>query len=370
MNSMEDISNKLNSMSMDDCKAAKGLVLAGRDTAMNLAEGFKEGQFASAMNLSMADSYVDMKNAVPAIATGAAAASDIQQWWNGNKGLSPTTDSTVSGCPANVQKFFPTDTSQPPVSVLDVIGKDMTMPQAYIDLLRGLVGDIKTTSVAAGGTGIEYIKPCPNNAKVDLVAIQQGNAEAMPSSMDIKACAKATGNDTSLETYVTGEMTTIMDALTHQNALLPKEVTFITGMPVPILYGIRTAIATGQQGSLLPQLASVAASGMAMNAIKDLLARYEAIEAYMHGVNSALTNGSDTCQLGKLSTVGKDSLNEMRQTVTHVYGELAEGYKARLQEVVTSSALNNTLLALNEQLKSNIAKAFGPSVAQRAMRSM
>lgn len=370
MNSMEDISNKLNQMSMDDCKAAKGVVLGVRSASEDIAEGYKEGELSTGIEEGLSDSYKSIKDNIPAV----AAASDMNNWMNTQKGQPQNQIASLSGCPADIAVLFPSDSNSYPVSVLGVLGNQMGIPTDYTDLLRGLVGDLQISNVVTdGGPGMSYIPACSNNADIDVDDLMAGDAEsqnAAPSSFIPGHCYKNTSANASMQTYVQGKMQSVSDALANNTSLSSQDVSFITQMPVPMLYGLRMAIATGQQGSLMPSLAAVGAAGMSMKAVKDLLARYEEILAIVNGVSHNMGNPSGQCKLSIFQKSTSEETQKMRDKINSTYALLVGSYQSKMTEFTTSFALNNQLEHLNDQLKAQVAKTFGHSVAQRAMRTL
>ena len=362
VSNMEDISNKLNAMSMDDCTAAKGLVTGVRSAAEDIAEGYRMGELGTGISEGLSDSYSAIKSAVPAVSTLA----DINNWTNTQKGKPPGTVAGLAGCPADLQKLFPSSDSQYPVSVLKVVGNQMSLPSGHIDLLRGLVGDIQINSITNSSRPVNYVPPCSNNAKVEIKDISNASIEA---KTEAGACSVLPATDTNLQKYVDGKMQAVMGSLLTKSALSATDVSFVTSMPTPVLYGMRVAVMTGQQASLTPMLVESAAAGLSMSTMRDLLARYEEILAYMNGVGR-LTDSAADCRLGTFSKDLEAHVKEARANIVAVHSVVGNSYAQHLQEITSSFALNNQLKDLDKKLKENVARSFGASVAQRAMRSI
>lgn len=359
---MEDLSNKLNAMSMDDCNAAKGLVTGVRSAAEDIAEGYRMGELSTGITEGLSDSYSAIKSQVPAVATLA----DLNNWTNTQKGQPAGKVAGLVGCPADIQSLFPADTSSYPVSVLKVIGDQMSIPSGHIDLLRGLAGDIKIHSIVTASRPVTYEPPCSNNLKADIKDMTNAQLEVKTAA---GTCSVLPAADTNLQKYVNEKMQAVMGNLITRNALSAPDLAFVSSMPTPVLYGVRVAVMTGQQASLTPMLVESAAAGLSMSTMKDLLARYEEILAYMNGAGRLADSASD-CRLGTVSKDLEDKIGEARKNIVAVHEALWESYSAHLQEITTSFALNNQLKALDGQLKEKVARTFGASVAQRAMRSL
>lgn len=359
---MEDISNKLNQMSMDDCTAAKGVVTGVRSAAEDIAESYRMGELSTGISEGLSDSYHAIKSSVPAVATLA----DVNNWTNTQKGKPAGTIAAFSGCPASIQELFPADSSKYPVSVLAAVGNKMALPTAHVDLLRGLAGDIIVSNVVDDGAPVSYKAPCSANSKFSLEDIISGDVEAMDSN---GACTGLPTTDMNLKTYVGDKMQTIMTNLISRTSLSANDVTFVSGMPTPILYGLRMAVMTGQQSSLTPLLINTAAAGLSMKAMKDLMTRYEEILVYMDQAKN-FSDMSGDCRLGGVALGLEKNVTTARANISNVYATMNTSYGNALNEFAASFTMNNQLQALNDQLKSTIAKNFGASVAQRMMRSI
>lgn len=359
---MEDVSNKLNSMSMDDCTAAKGLVSGVRSLSEDIAEGYKMGELGTGISMGLSDSYSAIKQAVPAVATLA----DINNWTNTQKGTPAQEISGLSGCPTSVLELFPSDQSKYPVSILETVAKQTSIPAAHVNLLRGLAGDIIINSVMGGsGPPAVYKEPCSVNQNFTLQDIVDGNVVTMDKN---GVCNGVTASDETLKNHVNAKMQTIMTSLQTRNALQQQDTDFITSMPTPVLYGLRMAVMSGQQSTLTPLLVNTAAAGLSMQAMRDLLARYEEILKYMDQTKGL---SDDTqCRVGGIAPVIEKNLGTARERINKVFTTMAEGYSRSLQEFSSSFVMGNALQALNEQLKSTVAKNFGASVAQRVGRSL
>lgn len=358
---MEDVSNKLNSLSMDDCTAAKGLVTGVRSAAEDIAEGYKMGEFQDHIAQGLSDSYSAMKSSVPAVATLA----DINNWTNSKKAQPTGTIAALTGCPAGIQDLFPAQSSKYPVSVLELVGKQMALPTEHINLLRGLAGDIIVRNVVEDGAPVIYKAPCTINKGFSLDDIISGNVETMDKA---GACDGTTESASTLKTYVGDKMQLIMTSLVNRSPLSANDVTFISGMPTPTLYGLRMAVMTNQQSSLTPLLINTAAAGLSMKAMKDLMNRYEEILAYMDQ-SKGFSDMAGNCRLGGIAQGLEKNIAIARANITEVYNTMNVSYTMALNEFNSSFAMNNQLQVLNEQLKSTISKNFGASVAQRMARS-
>lgn len=365
MNAMENISNKLNSMNMNDCTAAKGIVTAITPGFQDVVENLKEGEFSNAVQAG----YVDSSNGITSMMPSTIPTmSDVGSWMAKQAGLPAGTIATLAGCPADIQALIPADESLYPVSVLQVVGGSgqMNLPQSYLDLLRGLAGDIQINDPNGGTTVVQYQPMCSGNLGFTLIEITTG----MVSSMDKTGyCPGSSGNaDTSLATYVDTKMQDIMTDMATRSTIDMTDLTFISSMPTPVLAGLRMAVMSGQQTTLEPVLRDAAAGAMAMASIKDLITRYKEMLTFLIKTSGFVS--TPNCTLGPYSKELEKVITTAEGKLKEVYAQMSISYQTGLKEFAATNETTNLLLALDAQIQAKVANTFGASVAQRAMRSI
>ncbi len=168
MKSFEGLTNTLNNIQFDDCKASQALVatlaektpLAGPKT-----KAIAETEFMNTKGLT--DLFQDSKGKIAK---------------NDNK---PTVSDTLkfSSCPVALQEIFLSNTT----TLLEAGAKkrNSAYPPVYIDMVRGFVGDIRTVAVNnPNGNVISYIpqviNPCNDNTVDDIESFFNGTAKLRP----------------------------------------------------------------------------------------------------------------------------------------------------------------------------------------------
>lgn len=162
----EAITDRLNQLQIDDCKAAK---VVGA-TIVDAASGFSSDKVASertqawtdfVQSTGVEDLWQEVKDSAGDKTPKDAAAA---------AGVGP--DQLVSSCPALIKQAFFTDGS-----LLGNLSQMRNYPGAYVDLMRGLIGDVIITSKIEHS----FLPACDNNNKIADVStkIYLGEIEAM-----------------------------------------------------------------------------------------------------------------------------------------------------------------------------------------------
>lgn len=362
MKSMEDLSDKLNSMAMNDCQAAKGLVTGLRPVAEGVAESFKEGMSSEAVENGFTDSYSYFKNQLPSVPT----AQDVQSWFNSKKGAASTTNPNTTGCSGILADLFPADNSQYPVSVMSKVGTDIGLPQDYVNLMRGLAGDVRIFGVDHG-YDVEYEGPCERNADLDLDQFKTGDIDQMDEN---GVCTQAVATHGNLEQYVATTMQSVSDKLKTSTALGSSETAFITNVPVAVLYGMRVAVGSGQEASMIASLSGITATAWMEKSLQDLLSRTSAIMRVASKASTNFVNGRDDCNLAVFGDSFKTQQKDMMAAVNRVSGVLNNSMAGQFHEFESTMSLARHLEDINSQIRGQVARNFGPSVAARVTRGL
>lgn len=359
MKAAEDISNKLNAMSINDCNAAKGMVSGLRPLQEGVTAALWEDKGSEAMSKGFTDSLDSYKNMIPSMPTK----DDINTWWNSQSGKPPTFVDNVSGCPGILAQLFPSDKTQYPVSVMDTIGDTLGFPRAHVRMMEGLVGDILIND----DQSVNYLDACAGNKALDLDSFINGVYEEMDDSGE---CVLATSDQQALIQYVSTTMQSVADKLKTGTALSDTESAFITSVPVSVLYGLRVGIGSGQESMMISNLSQITAIAWMQRSLQDLLSRADSIMRIAAKANRNFSNGSDTCNLKVAGGNFTESYKTMSQHVTDVISMLNEQSASSMKQFETSFAIAQNLKKLNDEIKNYTSQHFGPSVAARAMRYM
>jgi conjugative transfer pilus assembly protein TraH len=366
MNDMESLSSFANGLSMNSCQAAKGLVTAATGEADSMLGGMLSNAGAFSVQSGLSDSYASFQQGNMSSLFGISVP-DLNSALtnNGATGQMPLR----SGCTDPIlSALFPDDNSKYPNMVLDVVGKDqLGLPQQYVDLMRGLVGDIQIDG-ETNGYRIYLVPPCPKNTSVTLTDILGGVAAAKNSS---NSCSDDT-TGTTINQYVSQMMVSISGKLASGTVLTNSEIDFVTKLPLPVLMALRMGVASNQQSTVISDLTEIVASYWLELSLKDLLQRTDVILGVVHDAASNLNDGGTSngksCNLNVEATAFKERSKEFRTQVNKVIKQLDDNLGNQFAKLKSNQDFAANLQKTTEAIKGYVSKQFGPSVSERATR--
>ena len=367
-NAAESLSNALNKMSMDDCNAAKGLVTSVRSGAEDIAQGFQMGEIGTGVQEAFTDSYATLKQSIPAVKT----LSDTSSWFNSQTGKPASNIPSMSGCTDPLMAaMFPYDSTAYPTSALKVIGTQIGLPSQYQDMLRAMIGDLKV--VWNGAPNIWTIFPCPNNRTTSLDFLSAGNYKVKDIN---EACNPQNDANGNLQQYMSTSLTNIMTAMKSQSGLQAADTAFLQSMPLPVLYGIRMAILSGTDSSMVPTLANLAASEWMAAMMNDVITRYGQIFAALNDINNNQTDNTGSgaagtiCNLAATSATTKNSIKELMANADQLGRTINAGLEKQIRDFEVTQNVGQRLDELNKKLEANLQHSFGPAVTYRMMQKI
>ena len=260
--SIEGIIQKLNGTQFNACKATRALMVS---LVSKMSPEWAEKNRAAVDEAHQTLSgYVDMFT-------------DI---FEKQQHISPTNPSTsqpaaaqssykdmTKGCPSDLKELFAT----PDTTILEQVAKKSGFSQDYVNLIRGLVGDIqiKVVNNADGKPELRIIQiqPCPQNKGITLDDFYMGNVYAEPPSGP-EACYNA--HTLNLLTYVSNQLNGIHDRMVNGGKFTTEQISLMRSSPVPVYQALKMAIATGQDQSVIGTLTDVVAKAYAYGSMSDL----------------------------------------------------------------------------------------------------
>jgi hypothetical protein len=267
--------------------------------------------------------------------------------------------------------MFPSDQNAYPVSALKAIGGQIGLPPAYQDMLRGLIGDLRIEW--KDGVLISTVAPCAHTGTPSISYMAAGAIE----TKDISgACSVATDANANLQQYMNTAMTNIMNAMKSQSLLQPADEAFLQTMQLPVLYGMRMAILSGTDSSMVPTLANLEASEWMAAMMNDVITRYGQIFAALHDINKNSTDNTGTgaagtmCNLSVTSAATKDAIKELAHNAEVFGQQINAGLAKQIEDFRVTQSVGQQLDELNRKLDTNLKKTFGPAVAYRMMQKI
>jgi conjugative transfer pilus assembly protein TraH len=219
----EAIVDRLNQLQIDDCKAAKVV-------AASIVDGVTDNEKVSSERTQAWTDFAQSTGAVELWQAMKESAGDrTPEDAKDAAGAAITSDNLIAQCPALMKQAFFTDGS-----LLKNLSDLRGYPGAYVDLMRGLVGDVAITN----RVNHKYIPPCVNNNTIADVAskIYTGEIESMDAA---GACAPLsnTGITVDLQHYhnyrewVVTMLTNITNKMMTGAAFTPAELSMLQNTP-------------------------------------------------------------------------------------------------------------------------------------------
>ncbi|BDV41574.1 conjugal transfer protein TraH [Geotalea uraniireducens] len=359
---LEAITDRLNSLQLNDCKAAKALVATA------------SSPFSSIMSDSL---KAEMKSAQTDFLVSSGAkdlAHDVSKLFDselksasGTKPMAPGTiqasaASATAGCPDEVRTVFGDG------SVLENLAAKRGMSSDYVQLIRGFIGDVIVQSPATSGTTYraQYIPPCDKNESFS--SFIDGTAQRRASG---GACADITDANKNLLTYVNGQMQAIAGKLKARQPLSADEETFLKSTPLSVGLILKNATATNTEGEVIGKLSEVTARAFGYYMLLDLFNRAvqlsESAKNIMSSQQTSKAGASpETCQIALLGE-GLQHLQTLEEKTLHLLQEAHQSYANAATEVNSVEMLVLNMKRFDDTVFAELSGRFGTGVARRAL---
>lgn len=249
MESMEQITDYLNSIQINDCRLANGLgkVIVTKGDDMSV---FKDMRQKADQGL--------------AIITGQAKnQQDVDDYTRSHDGKAKADPSeAVSECPTVFNTVFSDG------SIVENVTGLLSL-EDYADLMRGMIGDVYIKKdTTTNNYRITPIEACPGNDPVDGFDLLTGKIEKK-SSGEAASCSVATAR--AVNDIVRDKMQAIAGKLAVGGAALSaQDKAFISGAPFPILNMLRDAVKDGYVEDSISSSLDILASAYAFHMLDDI----------------------------------------------------------------------------------------------------
>ncbi|OGR07557.1 MAG: hypothetical protein A2511_09970 [Deltaproteobacteria bacterium RIFOXYD12_FULL_50_9] len=350
----ESIANQLNGLQLNDCTAGKEVVAKVKDFASNPDEsGKKLGEAVERFDLGQGIS--DLWNKVK---TDTASA--------GGKVTKEKTESLVSGCSADFKALLGDKGL-----MLDNVGVGkLGLSQAYVDLIRGMVGDIKIES-SEKNYSVSYVSPCPENIKDDVSNFTIGKTFAKDADGN---CAVIADTNANINSYVQKEIIKITAKMKAKQSLSAGSVEekFIQNSPLSLGLLLKNAIATGRENSILSQIGDITTRAYALGMMSDLLERCQFIASKVEEViikkGTAIGSAEpETCNPDIFGDGVADQIRHMTERIYRQQSLAKQSYAAAITEHMTILNLLGQIQSTDQMLFKNLSKRYGSGLAKRVI---
>ncbi len=340
----EAISDKLNSMQIEECAAGKELVGVVMD----------EGGFHSAevMKSKLGEAIKENK-----ISRGMAEMWDMvtrENRMNNNVVQSGDVQRITRGCNADLQRVFLRGSS-----LLENTSGGANVPSRYVSLIRGLVGDVKLSGPASAYK-VAYEPPCSENNIDDFSAVSSGILFEKTASGQCRAISDRNAN---MKDYIREELLKIADKIKNQGLLTTGEKAFLGQNPLPTLPVLKTAVATDTVAGMIDALAGITANAYAYQMLTDLYSRANAITNRAYEIlekKSSARSGApaDECSL-VFGDQAAENISKMAKRIAVLQNKAHQNYIQSAQEMTVIYNYIDHLRKLDEQLTSSLTRPTG-----------
>jgi conjugative transfer pilus assembly protein TraH len=369
LNTLEAITDRLNQLQLDDCKATKAGVY-------EIADGLSSGPSSDLMSAiktmavqdfvqstGVMDLYTEIKS------TGGNDRNTTAGALQSIAGVSE--NAQISACPPEIRSLFFTSGS-----ILNNLLSRRGLSASYADLMRGYIGDIMID-----GTTLmpRYVAKCPRDTPNNIDGLVTGEVWTKPVN---GPCVRMTSINIAGSTYpnvrdwIFTVLQSISSKMISKQALTVAEENFVRILPLSIYNSIVGDVAS--QGSaasptaIAEMYSDVVASAYAYVMMTDL---YDTIQSVIEtgDVIVANTQGSanasqqNYCHI-ELASPTIAELKKMKNTLPEYVRAARNQYSAKLTEMVGYQEYNARADETKNQIYTSLSRYFNASVAHRLTR--
>ena len=358
----EAIVDRLNQLQIDDCKASKVV-------AATIMDGVTDNEKVSSERTQAWTDFAQSSGAVDLWqAMKESAADKTPKDVNSAAGGGITTDNLIAQCPALMKQAFFTDGS-----LLKNLSDLRGYPGAYVNLMRGLIGDIAITNKVEH----RYIAPCMNNNTVADVAddVYTGEIEAMDAT---GACAplSSTGitvnsrNYNNYQGWVVATLTSIAARMMTGAAFSADEVSMLENTPANAYTALKGYLLNMGQDADPAQAALQFERLVGEQYIYAMFKDYHkylndilnyAGQISSHQMGSATGADQKSCQLAFISATLK-SLNEMKETTGEMMKAAYLSYSTTVKRMQAEQGLNTAFIDAQKRGAARIQSTISGAV--------
>ena len=347
----EALSDKLNSMQLDECAAAKELVgIAMDDNGFHSTEVMREKLGTSIKENKLSQGVSEMWD----IATKQDAA-------NNNVPQAGDVARIASGCNADIGSTFLAGGS-----LLENVGSKMGLPTDYTDLIRGLVGDVRLEG-PANAYKVSYEAPCPQNNPDDLKGFAGGNIYVKATNGN---CSQINDTNRDLVQYVRDTLMTIAGKIESKGALSLAEQTFLQSNPLAALPILKTAVTTDMQDEVVAGLADITANAYALQILSDLYLRAEVVarkakEMLEKQAGATAGQPAENCAAVVFAQHADQDISLMLERIKQVQEAARASYIASASEMNSIMSYLEHMQKVEAQMTAEITRRYGKDIATR-----
>lgn len=347
---MEALSDTLNGMQIDDCAAGKALVGIVADE-----NGIRSGE--------------EMKERLGTAIKENKLSSGVATLWSGlttqekaNNGAVDPGDAAkiTEDCPNDLKEIFLDGET-----LLGSMGEKMSVPTTYLNLMRGLVGDVKLEG-ADKQYKVTLIAPCPENTPESLKSFLDGEIYAKNEN---GSCAKITDQNRNLNDFYGKKLKGIADKIKGNSAgFSAAEIAFLDTSPISPLPILKSAVATRTEGQAIGGLAEITAKAHTLQMVTDLYARADIIGLKAQEVlaKKSSSQGDRTkCAAYMFNGEVSSQIDQMMSRINQVRKGANDSYIASVGEMNAILSYMQNMQNIEGQMFAEVTRRYGKDMANR-----
>ena len=347
----EALSDKLNSMQLDECAAAKELVGVVMDeNGFHSSEVMKEKLGTSIKENKLSQGVSEMWDIITK-----------EDKANNNVPQAGDVSRITSGCNADITSVFLSGGS-----LLDNVGGKLGLPGDYTNLIRGLVGDVNLEG-PANAYKVSYEVPCPENNPDDINAFTSGKVYAKDTG---GTCSQINDTNRDLRQYVQDTLIGVADKIENKTALSPAEQTFLESNPLSALPILKTAVGAGLKEAAVAGLADITSNAYALQMLSDLYVRAETIawkarEMLEKQAEARSGQPAENCAAVIFAEHADQNISIMLKRIRRLQDAARASYIASAKEMSTIMDYLEHMQKIEAQMTAEITRRYGKDVAAR-----
>ncbi len=280
---------------------------------------------------------------------------------NNNVPQSGDVSRVTSGCNAEITSTFLAGGS-----LLDNVGGKMGIPTDHIDLIRGLVGDVRLEGPARAYK-VSYESPCSENNPDDIKSFANGDVYAKNTG---GTCSQITDANRDLVQYVSNTLQSIAVKIESKTALSLAEQTFLESNPLSALPILKTGVSTDMKDAVISGLADITAKAYSLQMLSDLYVRAEIVarkakEMLEKQAGAATGQPSENCAAVVFAQKADQDISIMIKRIRQLQESARASYVASAKEMSTIMDYLEHMQKLELQMTAEITRRYGKDTAAR-----
>jgi len=343
MKSLAAITDRLNQLQLDDCKAQKATVAVLKESTGLGGAAETEAYSNFIQSTGVEELWQEIKN------TG----DDKTVEATGNA-LGVAKSDLIAGCPTEIRNIFFTQGS-----LLSNLANEKGTATGYIDLIRALVGDIEISA----NLDYSYIPACDENNPETTTGFMYGEIyirDLATHNCDPITVITINGSDySSIADYISFELEGIAQAMLNKTILTPNQENFLQTIPGPVYMAMKSDIQAYGEGASAANVAggyvdfASAAYAVAMfndlyTTVDKVLSTADHLEKNKKGTDSGVDQS--TCQ-DQLKEGPFHALLGMQTIIGRYKQAIEENYNNKMQIFIANIQMGSKIVAVERDIK-------------------